>query len=56
MEERRWKTASSMKWGAEEPGSVGGSGTTGRLGLDGGVSLGVGMVMLKIERVVPRRG
>lgn len=52
----RWNTASSMKCGAEEPGSSGGSGPIGRLGLGGGVSFGVGRVMLKIERVRPRRG
>lgn len=56
VEVMRWKTASSMKWGAEDPGSLGGSGWTGRLGFDGGVSFGVGIVTLKIESAVPRRG
>lgn len=56
VEVMRWKTASSMKCGAEEPGSSGGSGLIGRLGLGGGLSFGVGMVILKMDRLRPRRG
>lgn len=55
VEVRRWNVASSINLGAF--GSLSSSSSSGsRLGFLGGVSLGVGMEMVKLERAVPRRG
>lgn len=50
VEVRRWNMASVMKCGAEEEGSGSGSLSAGER------IFGVGIVRLKIERVVPRWG
>ena len=52
----RWKVASSINLGALGSRSLSSSSSGSRFGFLGGVSLGVGMLMAREERALPRLG